>query len=129
MKTSTKLMLILLVLVLTAPTLPGQTPATRRVMREKLTHSQRILEAILTSDFALLERETTALTRVTETAAWQALRSPEYLRQSEAFLAANRSLNEAAKTRDLDGAAQLYSSLTMSCFACHRHMKDSRLAR
>ena len=129
MKTSTKLMLILLVLVLTAPTLPGQTPATRRVMREKLTHSQRILEAILTSDFALLERETTALTRVTETAAWQALRSPEYLRQSEAFLAANRALNEAAKTRDLDGAAQLYSSLTMSCFACHRHMKDSRLAR
>jgi cytochrome c556 len=129
MKTSTKLMLILLVLVLTAPALPGQTPATRRVMREKLTHSQRILEAILTSDFALLERETTALTRVTETAAWQALRSPEYLRQSEAFLAANRSLNEAAKTRDLDGAAQLYSSLTMSCFACHRHMKDSRLAR
>jgi cytochrome c556 len=129
MKSATKFMLVLLVLVLMAPAVPGQTPATRRVMREKLTHSQRILEAILTSDFALLDRETTALTRVTETAAWQALRSPEYLRQSEAFLAANRSLNDAAKNRDLDGAAELYASLTMSCFACHRHMKDSRLAQ
>jgi hypothetical protein len=129
MKTSIKFMLVLLVLVLSAPALPGQTPSTRRVMREKLTHSQRILEAILTSDFALLDRETAALTRVTETAAWQALRSPEYLRQSEAFLTANRALNEAAKNRDLDGAAELYTSLTMSCFACHRHMKDSRIAR
>jgi hypothetical protein len=129
MKISTRLMLALLVLVLTAPTVPGQTPATRRVMREKLTHSQRILEAILTSDFELLERETTALSRVTQTAPWQALRSPEYLKQSETFLTANRALNEAAKNRDLDGAAELYTSLTMSCFACHRHMKDSRIAR
>jgi hypothetical protein len=129
MKTSKRLLLILLMLVLTTPALPGQTPATRRVMREKLTHSQRILEAILASDFALLERETAALTRVTETAAWQALKSPEYLRQSEAFLSANRALSQAARERDLDGAAKLYSSLTLTCFACHRHMKDSRLAR
>ena len=106
MKISTRFLLILLVLVSTARALPGQTPSTRRVMREKLTHSQRILEAILTSDFALLDRETAALTRVTETAPWQALRSPEYLKQSEAFLAANRALNEAAKNRDLDGAVR-----------------------
>jgi hypothetical protein len=124
-----RLILTALILVLTMPAVPGQTPATRRVMREKLAHSQRILEAILTSNFGLLERETAALTRVTETPAWQALKSPEYLRQSEAFLMANRALSDAAKERDLDGAAEVYTSLTMSCFACHRHMKDSRLAR
>ncbi len=129
MMISKRPLLVLLMLVLTMSMPRAQTPATRRVMREKLAHSQRILEAILTSNYGLLEKETAALTRITQTPGWQALKSPEYLRQSEAFLAANRLLGDAARDRDLDSAAESYSSLTASCFACHRHMKDSRLAK
>jgi cytochrome c556 len=106
----------------------GQTPATGRVMREKLAHSQKILEAILTSNFALLERESAALGRVTQAPAWTVLKGPEYLRQSEAFLKALRELRDAAREHDLDTAAQRYTVLTMTCFGCHRYMKDRRLA-
>lgn len=97
-------------------------------MREKLGHSQKILEAILMSSFTLLERESAALGKATESPAWTVLKGPEYLRQSEAFLKALRELSAAAKDRDLDAAIDRYTALTMSCFACHRYMKDRRLA-
>jgi len=97
-------------------------------MREKLGHSQKILEAILTSNFALLERESTALAKATESPAWTVLKGPEYMKQSEAFLKALRELRDAAKEHDLDAAAQRYNALTTTCFGCHRHMKDRRLA-
>jgi hypothetical protein len=120
--------LILALIVMSASTAPAQTPGTARVMRQKLAHSQKILEAILTSDFALLDRESAALEKVTQLPAWTALRGPEYLRQSEAFLKVLGELRASAKGRDLDAAAQQYNTLTTTCFACHRYMKDRRLA-
>ena len=128
MKTSIRLFLVLFLVLLSGPAAPAQTPATKRVMREKLAHSQRILEAILTSNFALLDRESAALALATQSPAWMVLKGPEYLRQSEAFLKALKELQDAAKDHDLDSAVQRYTTLTMSCFGCHRYMKDRRLA-
>jgi cytochrome c556 len=116
-------------LVVLGSGLDGQTVATGRVMREKLAHSQRILEAILVSDFALLEKETTALSKATEAPGWFVLEGPEYQRQSAAFLRATRDLLDAAKERDLDTAANAYMTLTMTCYQCHRYMKNARIAR
>jgi hypothetical protein len=129
MKNLIRYFLILGFVVLSGSIAPAQTPGTARVMREKLAHSQKILEAILTSDFALLDRESAALTKVTQLPAWTTLRGPEYLRQSEAFLKVLGELRESAKDHDLDTAARQYNDLTTTCFACHRYMKDRRLAR
>ena len=107
---------------------PAQTPATGRVMREKLGHSQKILEAILTSNFAQLERESAALSKATQSSAWSVLRGPEYVRQSERFLKSLQEMDAAAKERDLDAAMAHYQELTSSCFGCHRFMKDKRIA-
>ena len=128
MNTSIRLVATLMLVVLCSPLTSGQTPGTARVMREKLGHSQKILEAILTSNFSLLDRESAALAKVTEVPAWTVLKGPEYLKQSEAFLKALRELRDAAKERDLDAAVQRYNALTTTCFACHRYMKDRRLA-
>ena len=131
MKTSIRLVLVLILMapaVFSGSPAAAQTPATARIMREKLGHSQKILEAILTSSFALLDRESAALIKVTQSPAWTVLQGPEYLRQSEAFLKALRELNAAAKDRDLDAASERYADLTRSCFACHRYMKDRRVA-
>lgn len=107
---------------------PAQTPATGRVMREKLGHSQKILEAILTSNFTQLERESAALSKATQSSAWTVLRGPEYVQQSERFLKSLKDLDTAARERDLDAAMKHYQELTTSCFGCHRFMKDKRLA-
>jgi hypothetical protein len=106
-----------------------QTAATGRLMREKLTHAQRVLEALTTSNYALLERESSALSEATKELGWMVLRTPEYARQSEAFLRSTEELVAAAKHRDLDLAAIQYVSMTMSCYQCHRYMKNMRIAK
>jgi hypothetical protein len=129
MKTIIAITSLLVALAAAGSTLQGQTVATGRVMREKLAHSQRILEAILISDFALLERESDALSRATESPGWFVLKGPEYRKQSAAFLRATRDLVEAAKERDLDAAATHYTTLITSCYQCHKYMKNARIAR
>lgn len=111
-----------------SPAVGGQTPGTGRLMREKLAHSQRILDAILTSNFSLLERESAALVKTTNSPAWTQLKGPEYAKQSRAFLIALDQLSEAARTHDLDAAAERYTALTATCFACHRELKGKRIA-
>jgi hypothetical protein len=115
-------------LSLVASSAAAQTPATGRVMREKLGHTQKILEAIMTSNFAVLERESAALEQVTRSPGWDVLKSPEYKRQSEAFMRATQALQEAAKSHDLDAAALRYASMTLACFDCHRYVKNARVA-
>ncbi len=117
------------VLVMTSSGSAMQTPATGRLMREKLAHAQRVLEALTTSDYALLERESTALSEATKQLGWSVLKTPEYSRQSDVFLRATEDLIAAAKQRDLDLAAMHYVSLTMSCYQCHRYIKNTRVAK
>ena len=106
----------------------GQTQRTSRVMKDKLVHAQRILEALTTSNYALLERESEALVQVTASPQWAELKTPEFRGYSDAFIKAAQDLRDVAKQRDLDVAAARYAPLVASCYSCHRHLKDSRLA-
>ena len=117
------------VLVMAALPAHGQTPATGRVMREKLVHAQGLLEAIVTSNFQLLERETAALADAPKMKGWMILQLPEYRKHSEAFLRAIADMSAAAKARDLDQAAAHYQALTASCYQCHKYIKAQRLAK
>ena len=128
MKAIVRLVLVV-ALVMTCGSAPaGQTAATARVMREKLVHAQQVLRAIMISDYTLLEQESTALSRVTKTEGWNVLTSPDYLRQSAAFVRAMDDLVEAAKQRELDSAAVGYTVMTMRCYQCHRYLKGARIA-
>ena len=108
----------------------AQTAATGRMMREKLAHAQRLLEALTTSNYAMLDRESTALSRLTQTPRWrEQLNTPEFRGFSDSFVKAATDLNAAAKSRDLDAAATAYASLVGACYQCHRHVKDARIVR
>ncbi|MDP2318201.1 MAG: hypothetical protein Q8O42_02520 [Acidobacteriota bacterium] len=120
--------IVLALVVAWLGTTAAQTPSTGRVMRDKLTHTQKILEAIMVSDYEALDRESAALVRATELPAWSVLKSPEYLRQSAAFPSAIQDLRDAAGARDLDRATLEYMSLTLTCFQCHKHLKGLRVA-
>ena len=120
--------LALCLLAVAASPSRAQTPATGRVMREKLAHAQKILEAIMTSNYSALEHESAALEQATRSPGWDVLKSPEYRRQSEAFMRATQALQEAAKAHDLDAAIMRYGSMTLACFDCHRYIKNSRIA-
>jgi cytochrome c556 len=107
----------------------GRTP-TARLMRQKLAHAHRILDALTTSDYSMLDRESTALSRVAESPLWESLlKTPEFKGYGDAFRKVAGDLAAAGRQRDLDAAATLYGTLTMSCYNCHRHVKGSRIAR
>jgi len=98
-------------------------------MREKLGHSQKILEALTTSNQTLLLTESEALTRIAASPVWNELRTPELRVYTDNFLKAVADLNASAKRRDLDTAAVNYTALTTSCYQCHKHLKGARIAR
>lgn len=72
---------------------------------KKLVHTQRLLEALMTSDFVRLDGESGALLRIPQDSGWQVLNTPEYARYSAAFVGAIQQIVNDAKERDLDTAA------------------------
>lgn len=106
------------------------TPPLSRIMKAKLAHSQAILAAVVTSNWAVLDRESRALALIVRDPAWTvALTEPEYLRQSDAFSRALQDLIQASAKRDLESAANAQIALTASCVRCHVHMTRRRLAK
>ena len=106
-----------------------QTVALNRLMRTKLEHVQQILANVVTSNWADLERHSEELRRAARDPAWAVLTTPEYVRQSEAFLRASEDVLEAAKRRDEEAAPIAFVALTMSCVQCHRHVARMRTVR
>ena len=105
----------------------SQTIRLNQVMRSKLEHSQKILEAVVTSNWQLLDAQTKEMTRITRDPAWSVLQFPEYARHSAAFLRATDDLAEAARLRDLEGASLGFVALSTSCVSCHRYLARSRI--
>ena len=108
---------------------PVQNLALDRVMRQKLAHAQKILEAVVTSDWSALETESRELERLTTEPAWTSLKLPEYARYSTAFVAAVHDLHQAAAQRDLDATPKAYVAVTLKCVECHRYLARARVAR
>jgi hypothetical protein len=121
-------MAVVIAAVAAGPSSSAQTSRLGQVMRTKLDHSQRILEAVVTSNWLLLDRESRAMAAVVRDPAWPALAMPEYIRYSEAFLRATDDLAEAARLRDLESASLGLVSLTTSCVSCHRYLARARIA-
>ncbi len=133
MKTTMRIIIgIVTIAALSIGASADQAPAPRlnKIMQTKLGHSQAILAAVVTSDWAALDRESRALALVVRDPAWSAaLTEPEYLRQSDAFSRAVQDLIEASAKRNLESAADAQIALTASCVRCHVHMTRRRIAK
>ena len=121
--------LSIVILLLAAGAAPAQTARTGQLMREKLGHAQRVLQALTTSDYAMLDRESAALSRLAASPVWEELKTKELRIFTDNFLKAVADLAAASKRRDLDAAAVHYTTLVTACYQCHRHLKDTRVAR
>jgi hypothetical protein len=107
---------------------PSQGPRLTSVMRAKLTHAQKILEAVVTSDWVGLETHSRELERLTADPRWTVLKYPEYARHSAAFVLAIQDLHRAAAQRDLEMAPKAYVTVTLQCVECHRYLARQRIA-
>ena len=115
-------------LALAASGADAQSARTGRVMREKLQHTQRLLQAVTTSDWAQMQRETQALADITKSPTWTELITPELRPYTSGFQKALADLSKAAERHDYDTAGASYANLVATCFACHKHVMNSRIA-
>jgi hypothetical protein len=107
----------------------SQGPELNTVMREKLAYTQKILEAVVTSNWTSLEANTLELERLTRDRRWMVLNFPEYARHSGAFVRAVQALHTAAAQRDLEKTPQAYVDVTLQCVECHRYLARARIAQ
>jgi hypothetical protein len=83
------------------------------IMRSKLANTQSMLKAIVTSDYAEIDRAALALSRISEMeiVSWQNPPKPEYTAQAMLFMASVQGLRDAARRRDLAAVGDEYSAL------------------
>jgi len=112
-------------IVAIAALLTSQDNPTEQLMRVKRDYAHRLLDAVVQEDFAAVREQAFRLKTIAETSDWKAIDSPEYVRRSDAFLAATVRLVEAARERQGDAVALAYMDLTLKCVQCHRYLKNT----
>jgi hypothetical protein len=100
-----------------------------QLMRDKLVHAQKMLEAIALNKFDGIEKQAEELVRASKTAEWLAYKTPRYQQHSNEFQRAAETIIRKAKAKNIDGVTLAYFDLTMSCVRCHEHVREVRDAR
>ena len=103
-----------------------KTADVSEFMRLKLEHSQNVLEGVVLEDFDLIAKNAQAMALLTEDENWMVLQTPEYRTYSAEFKQIANRLTQAAKEKNLDGAALDYVQLTLNCVACHKHVREAK---
>ncbi len=106
-----------------------QAPTLPEIMRQKLEHSQRLLEGLVLENFDMIERNANDLRILSDLSSWNVLRTPEYLRLSSTFRDTADRLSRSALNTNLDAATLAYVELTLQCVECHKHVRGVRQAR
>jgi hypothetical protein len=103
---------------------PPKLNDVRAFMEAKLEDSKKVLEGLTTENFELIVKNSQAMGLLSEDALWQVLQTSEYSQRSADFRRITDRLTEAARKKNLDGAALAYVELTMSCINCHKYVRD-----
>jgi hypothetical protein len=125
------LALVGVVLLLAVAARPASGDARMQaIMRTKLSNTQALLKAIVTTDFKEIDRAAGALSRISEMeiVSWQNPPKREYTEQAMLFMSSVDDLREAAQRRDIEAVGAAYSALITTCVHCHTYVRDARIA-
>ena len=98
------------------------------IMKAKLHSSQKVLEGVAVEDFDSIARHSQQLSLLSLDASWQVLQTEEYAQHSMTFRRQAHAIRDAAKKKNIDGAALAYVQLTLSCVECHKYVRSTRAA-
>lgn len=104
------------------------SPAVREFMRQKLVHSQSVLEGIAMEDYDLILVNARKLSAMSQEGAWNVFDGSEYAEQSQIFRRNVEALIKSARLASLDGATLAYVKMTMSCVECHKYVRGKNTA-
>jgi hypothetical protein len=100
------------------------------IMRTKLSNTQALLKAIVTTDFKEIDRAASALGRINEMeiVSWQNPPRREYVQQAMLFMTSVDDLRAASQRHDIEGVGGAYTTLVTTCVHCHAYVRDARSA-
>ena len=100
------------------------------IMRTKLSNTQALLKAIVTTDYKEIDRAAAGLARINEMeiVSWQNPPKREYTQQAMLFMASVDDLKDASAHHDIEGVGAAYSTLIATCVHCHAYVRDARSA-
>jgi len=96
------------------------------LMKKKLEHAQKILEALAINDPKMAVEQAEALVLVRREAGFRVLKTPDYELWADDFEQSAQGLIKAAKGKNLEAARLKYLALTTTCFNCHNYVRDQR---
>jgi hypothetical protein len=119
---------LFIALLLAAPGSSEQEKGKREFMREKLKHSQEIVEGLTVENFDQIAKNAQRLGLLSHAAGWNVFQTEEYVLQSGEFRRAVEALSKHAMQKNLDGAVLAYLDVTMKCVNCHKYVRRIRMA-
>lgn len=123
---------IVAVLVVALATFTGQGQAADKkaqsvdssLMRQKLDHAQKLLEAISLGDYDRMITHSHELQRISLEARWSQPHSPSYAQYGDEFRSALDHLVASAQKQSIDGAALNYVQVILTCVQCHKVVRE-----
>ena len=106
--------------------LPDSKATTKDAMKRKLAHAQKALESVTTEKFDELEKNASALVKLSQTEAWRTIETDEYRLFSEEFRRHAKALQNAAQKKNIDAASLAYVQMTLTCVNCHKYVRNKQ---
>ena len=106
--------------------LPAQIGKTnvQVLMRDKLTHMQKVLDGLVTDDFKMVAEEAEMLRIIGRAASWQTMDTKEYKIHSSRYARLTSNLIAAANSGNHDAALLQYLQLNITCIDCHQYIRE-----
>ena len=123
-----RLTLLALAFIGTATLVPGAAAQDRLslFMKRKLDHAEKTLEALAKEDYDAIITHSQAISLLCEDELWMVLETPEYRERSKEFQRSVYGITEAARKKNLEGAALAYVDTTLKCVSCHQYLRKAR---
>lgn len=108
---------------------PKEARTVNQFMRRKLDLARDALQGVVTEDFKLIKRTAEGMEKMSRQAEWDAYNLPEYNHLSAEFRRIARAMAKRADDKNIDGAANAYVQLTLSCVECHKFTRGVKMAK
>ena len=94
------------------------------LMQAKLNSSQKVLEGLVTKDFALIAKGAKELEKLSGAATFHKFRDPVYRHHGNEFRRQVQKLRRLAENENLEGASFTYMHSMTTCITCHEYVRD-----
>ena len=99
------------------------------VMQAKMMHMFAIVEGMAVNNLQQVADNAADLRDLSERSSWLIHDSVTYIALSDEFRDTADRLSRNARRRETDAVLADYTSLTHSCLACHRYLRQERMER